>query len=240
MIYTKNGAYFVRANTGGNKKAMQTLSDMSFFQREFGVQLFKKRDNSFSKERMETSLRRSRSNILKVLRANLDDRSYFLTLTFAENMQDYEKANRLFNYWVRVKNNGLKYLLIKELQQRGAIHYHMIIFDCDNALEVSDSWTHGRKHLKHINNKYSWSIANYLTKYFDSEKNQLVHANKKIYSTSRNLLKPLRVDMMFLQYMKKTYYNNDNTIRYEDYEIDKFMNSTTLAKAYFGDIVVIK
>ena len=46
-----------------------------------------------AKDRFEQSIRRTRQSIQEVLEANLDNNSYFLTLTFAENMQDYDKAN---------------------------------------------------------------------------------------------------------------------------------------------------
>jgi len=142
-----------------------------------------------AKDRFEQSIRRTRQNIQEVLEANLDNNSYFLTLTFAENMQDYDKANNRFNYWVRVKNNGVKYLVVKELQQRGAIHYHMIVFDCDNIKELANSWSYGYHYYKKINDGYSWSISKYFTNYL-TDKNQLVHKNKKIFSTSRELKKP--------------------------------------------------
>lgn len=161
---------------------------------EFKAEYEKMRETEkYKKERSERSIRRARKNIQDILNANLDDRSYFLTLTFAENLQDYEKANARFNYYIRQKNKGIKYLAIKEHQQRGAIHYHLIVFDIEKqALEnLVSSWTYGFTHLKKITNKYSWSISNYLTKYFVKEKNQLVKAGYRIFTKSNNLQKPL-------------------------------------------------
>jgi len=161
---------------------------------EFKAEYEKMREaEKYKKERSERSIRRTRKNIQDILNANLDDRSYFLTLTFAENLQDYKKANARFNYFIRQKNKGIKYLAIKEHQQRGAIHYHLIVFDIEKQVleNLVSSWTFGFTHLKKITNKYSWSISNYLTKYFVKEKNQLVKAGYRIFTKSNNLQKPL-------------------------------------------------
>lgn len=158
---------------------------------EFLVNESKKEENI--KVRSERSLRRTRKKIQDILNANLDDKSYFITLTFKENIQDYEKANARFHYFIRKKNKDIKYLVVKEHQKRGAIHFHLIVFDIEpNDLEkLLISWNYGFKHSKKITNRYSYSIANYLTNYMTKEKNQLVNANKKVFSNSRNLKRPL-------------------------------------------------
>lgn len=147
----------------------------------------------YKKERSERSIRRTRKDIQDILNANLDDRSYFLTLTFKENLQDYKKANNRFNYFIRIKNKDIKYLVVKEHQKRGAIHYHLIVFDIekDKLDNLTNSWTYGFWYLKKINDKYSWSIANYMTKYFSKEKNQMVKSGYRVFTKSTNLKKPL-------------------------------------------------
>lgn len=147
----------------------------------------------YKNERTERSIRRTRKNIQDTLNANLDNNSYFVTLTFRENLQDYEKANSRFHYFIRIKNKDIKYLVVKEHQQRGAIHFHLIVFDIEKDYldKLTKSWTYGFWYIKKINDRYAYSIANYMTEYFSKEKNQLVKANKKIFSKSRNLKKPL-------------------------------------------------
>lgn len=163
-------------------------------------------------ERNERSIRRTRKNIQDTLNANLDDKSYFVTLTFAENIQDYEKANARFNYFIRLKNKDIKYLVVKELQQRGAIHFHLIVFDIEKEKlnQLLSSWNYGFWYSKKIKDKYSYSIANYMTEYFSKEKNQLVEANKKIFSKSRNLKKPLIIgDLVVDKILEKYKYDID-------------------------------
>ena len=151
------------------------------------------KDETYTKERTERSIRRTRKNIQDVLNANLDDRSYFVTLTFKENLQDYKKAYQKFKYFINIKNKDIKYLCVKEHQERGAIHYHLIIFDIEKEKlrKLVDSWNYGTiKHYKKITNPYTWSIASYFTKYFSKE-NQRVKAGYRIFTKSTNLKKVL-------------------------------------------------
>lgn len=169
--------------------------------------------NKYKKERTDRSIRRTRKNIQDILNANLDDKSYFVTLTYAENLQDYKKANEIFNNFIRLKNKNIKYLCVKEHQQRGAIHYHMIVFDIEKekVKQLVDSWKHGKiKHYKKITNFYTYKIANYMTDYFAKEKNQRVKAGYKIFTKSRNLKKPLIIsDKVVDKILGKHNYNID-------------------------------
>jgi hypothetical protein len=176
-----------------------------------------RKDKNYEKERTERSLRRTRKNIQDILHANLDDKSYFLTLTFAENLQDYKKANSKFHYFMRIKNKNIKYLAVKEHQERGAIHYHLIVFDInDNDLKsLQESWTYGFTQSKKITNKYSYSIANYLTKYFTKEKNQLVKAGYRIFTKSNDLNKPLIISAGVVDKILTKYGYNIDLVKYD-------------------------
>lgn len=197
MIYiTKNKVKRLKTYPKSNfgieilKGIRWTCENDPVFRAEYEKQL---NDPNYKKERSERSLRRTRKRIQDLLNANLDDKSYFVTLTFKENIQDYEKANARFKYFMHQKNKDIKYLVVKEHQKRGAIHFHLIVFDIEpkDLAKLLLSWNYGFKHYKHIKNKYSYSIANYLTNYMTKEKNQLVDANKKVFSNSRNLKRPL-------------------------------------------------
>src|SRR5690554_7837713 len=111
-------------------------------------------------QRSERSLRRTRKKIQDLLNANLDNKSYFVTLTFKEDIQDYEKANARFNYFIRQKNKDIKYLVVKELQTKNrdnVIHYHLIVFDIepDDLKKLVESWVYGYTSSKKITNKFS-------------------------------------------------------------------------------------
>ena len=183
--------------------------------------------NKYKKERTERSIRRTRKNIQDILNANLDDKSYFLTLTFKENIQDYKKANEKFKYFINIKNKNIKYLSIKEHQQRVAIHYHLIVFDVEKETleKLISSWIYGFSYTKKITNKYSYSIANYLTKYFSKEKNQLVKAGYRIFTKSTNLQKPLVISTGLEDKILAKYNYDVDLVKYDWSQYDYIIES---------------
>ena len=88
------------------------------------------------------SLRRSKEKIVNLVNANVSsskEHTKFLTLTFEENITDVKTANILFkkfmmrlNHYFK-KNMGMeeniKYISVLENQKRGAIHYHLVMFN---------------------------------------------------------------------------------------------------------------
>jgi hypothetical protein len=57
----------------------------------------------------------------------------FLTLTFRENITELKKANKLFRHFIKRLNRKCKktirYVAVPEFQKRGAVHYHLLIFN---------------------------------------------------------------------------------------------------------------
>lgn len=154
--------------------------------------------NETDKKR-KTHLARARREIIELIRLNLEDGSCLLTLTYRENMQDYEKAYKDFKKFVmKLKykyNIVLRYLRVIELQQRGAIHFHVVIFSPEFAFipynEVYETWGHGAVHVRKIQDIDEVTadrVGNYLGKYLTKTKD--IEKDKKIYTTSRNLKRP--------------------------------------------------
>lgn len=150
-------------------------------------------------EKRKTHLARARREIIELIRLNLEPGSCLLTLTYRENMQDYDRAYKDFKKFVmRVKYNYnivLRYLRVVELQQRGAIHFHVVIFSPEFALipytEIYETWGHGAVHvrkIKDIDDVTADRIGNYLGKYLSKSKD--IEKDKKLYTTSRNLKRP--------------------------------------------------
>ena len=215
IYITKNKVEQLK-NYDNNYAGIQMLNDIRWakendpeFKKNYEKML---KSENYTKERTARSIRRTRKNIQDILNANLDDKSYFVTLTYAENLQDYKKSNSKFHYFMRIKNKNIKYLAVKEHQQRGAIHYHMIVFDIEkkDLLNLVESWTYGFKHYKKINDYNTYSMANYMTDYFAKEKNQRVNAGYRIFTKSRNLKKPLIIsDKVVIKILGKYNYNID-------------------------------
>jgi hypothetical protein len=154
-----------------------------------------------------TTMRRARTELRRLVQAN--NRQYrnvrgspyepiFLTLTFAENIQDFDTANHEFKLFIMrlgymvsgKKENSIKYVAVPEFQKRGAIHYHLVIFNMPYipAKKIADIWRNGFikvNKIDHVDNVGAY-ICKYLGKDLDDERLR----GKKSYFTSRGLIKP--------------------------------------------------
>ena len=133
-------------------------------------------------------------------------REKFFTLTFKENVTDHEKANAEFrsfikklNYKLFKKHSGLKYVCVVERQQRGALHYHIILFNMPYVphKELLELWGHGAvtiNAIDHVDN-----VGAYVMKYMEKEMNEMQSEksakvkDKKLYFASRGLHKPKEI-----------------------------------------------
>ena len=116
----------------------------------------------------------------------------FLTLTFAKNMTNIEDTNLLFkNFIKRLKYTynlqNLKYLAVIEFQQRGAVHYHVLLnIPYIPHNELQDLWGHGFvfiNAISHVDN-----LGAYVLKYMTKDNKDTRLMGKKAYLTSRNLI----------------------------------------------------
>ncbi len=141
-------------------------------------------------------------------------KTMFLTLTFRENVKDLDFAHNEFKKFMQrlntlafhTKTRDIKYLSVVEFQKRGAIHYHIAIFNLPFIDRVYDElakiWTLGSRRILPIKTvrgaiKY---FAKYITKNFEDQRMR----NRKKYFTSTGLKKPLVVrDEGSVQNVKK-------------------------------------
>jgi len=157
----------------------------------------------------EQSLRRARANLRRKINANAgqwwDDKEgkrfvpLFVTLTFAENVQDIPTANKEFMLFVkrfnwtvfRSRRAHLKYVTVVEFQERGAIHYHSIFFNCPfvpSLIErLAEIWRHGRPHFNKV--RHVKNVGAYMVKYMTKEAQDERLKGKKTYFSSQGLRK---------------------------------------------------
>ena len=129
-----------------------------------------KKPNNIERERYD-SLSRTKSMILDYAANNKWET--FITLTFAENVTDKEKANKIFNNYItqvnrynkQIKIENIKYMGLPEKQKRGSIHYHLLTnIKANTSLiplqeEILKLWNKDTKkytEIKYYNLKY-WS-----------------------------------------------------------------------------------
>ncbi|MGW4235109.1 rolling circle replication-associated protein, partial [Streptomyces sp. NPDC004980] len=108
--------------------------------------------------------------------------------------QDIKKSNynlknfiQRLNYTLKIK---LKYTAVIEFQKRGAIHYHLLVYNLPyTPVDVlSDIWGHGFvkiNKIDHVDN-----VGAYITKYMIKDNIDERLLGEKSYFSSRGLKKP--------------------------------------------------
>lgn len=183
----------------------------------------------------EKVLGRARRDLRRIINCNVEKYSKFLTLTFADNVQDLDFANNEFKKFVKRVNYHygikLKYSVVIEFQERGAVHYHALLYNLTQKLDLdklSKIWGNGFikvNSIKDVDNVGAY-VCKYMTK---TDDDRLL--GRKMYFNSRGLNKPQEikesavVDALVgsLQQNSLTYENkfsNDyNSIQYKQYII---------------------
>lgn len=147
------------------------------------------------------TMSKAKTTLRRLINANIgmwEHQPKFMTLTFAENVQDIKQANYEFKkFRQRLEydlNLKLKYAVVMEFQKRGAIHYHALFFNLpyiDNQ-KLASIWSHGFVKINVIDNVDN--VGAYVTKYMTKESGESDRLlGKKSYFTSRGLYKPEEV-----------------------------------------------
>ena len=228
---------------------------------DIDIKLKKQKSNNFfdNKSNIENTLKeietrnimRSKLVCQRYAKANMKDWETFITLTFANNIQDIKNANKRFRYFIdkvrRVKKD-FKYLCITEFQKRGAIHYHLLtnININDNTLLYTQENNSKFRHIKYWNDGFTSieeikddgkKVIGYISKYMTKDiDNRLFGFRRFFYS--KNLNRPIEnyidtnndIELNF--YLKKIQdkeliYQNKYINPYDDSEVSflEFHNS---------------
>lgn len=143
----------------------------------------------------ETAISRQRKRIRQLVNTNMTERSSFLTLTFSENLLDETKAKReMAKFFMRLKYHypAVKhdYLAVWERQKRGAVHFHIILFDVPKIplRALNKIWGHGYVKINKINNVDN--VGAYVCKYLSKDLDLDEKKSSRRYTTSRGLKEP--------------------------------------------------
>ena len=142
-------------------------------------------------------LQRARRDLRRIINSNCEKYSKFVTLTFADNVDDLDYCNNEFkkfvkrlNYHYKIK---LKYSAVIEFQKRGALHYHCIFYNLTQKLDVkklSELWGNGFIKINKIDNVDN--VGAYICKYMTKSDDDRL-CGRKMYFNSRNLNKPQEI-----------------------------------------------
>ena len=141
------------------------------------------------------AMQRSKTDIRRLINANADDFSKFVTLTFQKNEKDLDYCNCEFKKFIqrlKYKYSDIKYLTVVEFQERGAVHYHML---CNlpyiKSIELAEIWGNGFIKINRIDRVTN--LGAYVTKYMQKDLADARLEKRKCYFTSRNLDKPIEI-----------------------------------------------
>lgn len=174
-------------------------------------------------ENFHRSIKRTKTKIRHLVNTNyVPGKSSFLTVTFKDNITDYDVA---FSFWKRFKqmverkyDKKLSYCGVVEFQERGSIHFHICLFNVGFMAhsELYTMWnkvTNGGVHIQAIEDEAKGcdNVGAYITKYLSKDNidffdNQ--YKGKKRYFKSRDLKEPevVNLDSSYLE--QKEYYDN--------------------------------
>lgn len=164
-------------------------------------------------EHRKQVLQRAKKNLRRLINANVGQygkefTAKFLTLTFKDNVKDLDKANYEFEKFIKrlnyfcygTKKANLKYTCVIEFQNRGAIHYHVIIYNIPfvKANDIANVWGNGFIKINRIDDIDN--VGAYVSEYLGQAEKGQGHdieddrlQGKKSYFSSRGLFKPIEI-----------------------------------------------
>lgn len=194
-------------------------------------------------ESRKLTTNRGRNKLRRIINNNFDAAtSKFITLTFSPRQVIHTRDGRTFNFkhWENINHNSpkeckplftdfcrrmrdkygrFKWAVVIEFQERGAVHYHMVVdigdLNHDDTFST-DIWGHGFTLVTPIDcvDNVGSYVTSYMTK--DFEDSDMLEGTK-MYETSRgNLLKPIEITGMEVEQQVKEWAENEkNTLVYE-------------------------
>lgn len=188
----------------------------------------------------EKVINRARRDLRRLINANVGMYSgftpKFVTFTFAENVIDIVYANNEWKKFIkRLKyylDKDIKYVVVIEFQERGAIHYHAVFFNIPYIRSdiLFKLWGNGFIKINKIDDVDN--VGAYVTKYMTKDNHDVRLQGKKSYFCSKGLYKPIdiindnKIDELVAHLSDKISYenvfeNDYNTIIYKQYNINK-------------------
>lgn len=188
-------------NRGGRRKRetenITDLSHIPFDGQDAGEQ------HKQTRLRRESDARRTALAFRRVIRANLrgSENPIFASLTYGPNMDDVRQGREDFSVFAkrlkRTFGNSVRWVCVAEFQERGAVHFHSLIWGLPvdtvsterSTRVVATLWGQGFVDL--INTDGSNKLAGYMSKYLMKNFMDSRLAGRRLYTTSRNVVRPI-------------------------------------------------
>jgi hypothetical protein len=190
-IYEYENPVWLRAKKGGRMTDGEKEK-----MKEAGI------ENGRDMKNRKFGTRKARNMLRRLALSNFDERSKFLTLTFADgsikDITNIDLTNKEFKKFVqrlRRRFGDFKYIAVIEFQDkngRGAVHYHMMSdLPYIKKDELRELWGQGFvriNDIRHVDN-----VGAYMVKYMLKDINDERLLGKKSYLTSKNLIRPIEL-----------------------------------------------
>lgn len=141
------------------------------------------------------AMQRAKTDIRRLINANADELTKFLTLTFADNMTDLDYCNYEFEKFIKkikYRYKEFKYVVVVEFQKRGAVHYHIVCkLPYVKFKDLTRIWGNGHIFINRIDRVTN--LGAYVTKYMHKDLLDPRLEKRKCYFTSKNLDKPIEI-----------------------------------------------
>lgn len=206
VVISGNTIEYTRFKLGKNNINWRKLKNNIYVNLDTGEYIEKKKsDLKKFKTSNFTSVKHSIKNARRVINCNFfgDLNERFITLTYADNMQDVNKLYNDFNKFIKrlkyfLGDKNLLYINIVEPQGRGAWHCHLLV-KSDKIYKLTDLdvyylWGKGITYNTSLDNIDN--VGAYLSSYLSNTKEKkgarlfLYPQNMRIMRCSRNCKKP--------------------------------------------------
>lgn len=168
-----------------------------------------KKKRSRAIERRDDNIKACRQAFFRLVRANLFEERppILLTLTYRENKTDiaeaYEDFTRFGKRMRTAYGSGIAWVAVPEFQKRGAVHFHVLVFNIDNGIVEAERRTRaianiwGNGFVDAIKTDGNAKLSTYLAKYMQKAMHDPRLLGKRAYSASRNVLRPVHLNTPF-------------------------------------------
>jgi len=184
-------------------KLIQTGNMIEIYQYQYEPFINKKRKEKQkgNRTKRKANIAQSSARFRKLVLANLgSELPYLITLTFAEEVSYNESRKRTTEFFRRIGKKYIKkYIAVPEFQRKGRIHYHALIWGIDpkiaqnerNTRILQNEWGYGFVDIKQTDGNEK--LAGYLSKYLSKSMQDERLFEKRAYSSSRNVLRPVSI-----------------------------------------------
>lgn len=207
-------------------------------------------DNKKYKEIETKNIIRSKLECQRLAKCNIKEWKTFITLTFADNIQDIGFANKKLNYFclkIRRVFKNFKYLCIPEFQKRGAVHYHLLtnidLTNNDLIYRQEDNkkffhikyWNEGFTSVEGLQNDKR-KIIGYISKYMTKDIDNRLFGRRR-YFYSQNLNKP-KIEYLDIDNLRhKEYLENilqSKELIYQNNYINSYNSENVLFQEFYN------